>query len=159
MKRAAAFSSLSEQELGELSSQCTRVRFRASEQIIRRGEQGDAMFVVTKGKVRIPVLDAAGEERLVAKLGEGDVFGEMALLCDEPRSADVFAEAEVECLKIERAPLEAFLCQKPAVARFLTEVLGRRLLEGDGALIGPYQLRGSLGEGGMGKVYHAWDPE
>ncbi|MCO5169482.1 MAG: protein kinase [Planctomycetes bacterium] len=155
----AAFKSLPPREVERLSTQCELVRFVQGAQIIRRGDPGDAMFIIRKGEVRVPVIDAQGREKFVARLGAGEFFGEMALLTGEPRTADVFAETAVECLVIRRQPLQAFLGQHPRVASFLTEILGKRLLEGAGVQqVGKYKLVGELGRGGMAIVFEGLHP-
>jgi len=159
LKTIPAFRSLATRELDRLSSQCEPVRIPAKTQIIRRGDPGDAMYVVKDGIVRIPILDDSGREKFVARLGKGEFFGEMALLTGEVRNADVFAESEVECLVIRRAPLQEFLKKHTPVASFLTEILGRRLLEGNNIKqVGKYKLVGELGRGGMALVFEGLHP-
>lgn len=159
LKTIPAFRSLASRELERLSSQCEPVKVKAGAQIIRRGDVGDAMFVVEEGECRVPILDNHGREKFVARLGKGDFFGEMALLTGERRNADVFAETDVSCLVIRREPLQAFLHKHTAVASFLTEILGRRLLEGDNIKqVGKYKLVGELGRGGMALVFEGLHP-
>jgi hypothetical protein len=154
-----AFRSLPQREIERLATQCESVRFAQGAQIIRRGDPGDAMYIVKKGEVRVPITDQAGREKFVARLGQGEFFGEMALLTGEPRVADVFADSPVECLVIRRQPLQAFLAQHPRVAAFLTEILGKRLLEGEGIKnVGKYKLVGELGRGGMALVFEGLHP-
>ncbi|MBL4846079.1 MAG: protein kinase [Planctomycetes bacterium] len=159
LRSIPAFRSLAERDLDRLSSQCESVKVVAKAQVIRRGDPGDAMFIVKEGIVRIPILDENGREKFVARLGKGEFFGEMALLTGEPRNADVFAESDVECLVIRRAPLQAFLHKHTGVASFLTEILGRRLLEGNNIKkVGKYRLVGELGRGGMALVFEGLHP-
>jgi len=159
LRTIPAFRSLAEREVSRLSSQCEPVRVAAKAQVIRRGDPGDAMYIVKEGIVRIPILDDSGREKFVARLGKGEFFGEMALLTGEPRNADVFAESEVECLVIRRAPLQEFLKKHTPVASFLTEILGRRLLEGNNIKqVGKYKLVGELGRGGMALVFEGLHP-
>lgn len=160
LKSVEAFQALSPGRLRMLASQCTQLRFAAGAQIIRRGDVGDAMFILYRGEVRIPVVDGAGREKFVARLGAREFFGEMALLTGEPRGADVFADSDVEVLVIRKEPLQAFLRQTPQVASFLTEILGRRLLENDQiSKVGKYKLLGEIGRGGMAIVYEGVHPE
>lgn len=159
LKTIPAFRSLATRELDRLSSQCEAVHFTAKSRIIRRGDEGDAMYIIHQGRCRVPILDDQGREKFVANLGPGEFFGEMALLTGEPRNADVFAETEVDCLVIHRAPLQEFLHKNTAVASFLTEILGRRLLQGDNIKqVGKYKLVGQLGRGGMALVFEGLHP-
>ncbi|RMG19132.1 MAG: hypothetical protein D6731_00360 [Planctomycetota bacterium] len=160
LKSVPAFRSLATREVERLSSQCEPVAYPQGQQIIRKGDPGDAMYVIRRGEVKVPIVDEHGREKLVIRLGAGEFFGEMALLTGEPRNADVFAETEVECLVIRRKPLQDFLHKHTGVASFLTEILGRRLLEGDGIrTVGKYRLVGELGRGGMAHVFEGLHPQ
>ncbi len=155
----AAFRSLPQRDVQQLSTQCEPLRFARGQQIIRRGETGDAMYIIKSGEVRVPILDPQGREKFVARLGAGEFFGEMALLTGEPRVADVFAETDVEALVIRKGPLQPFLTQHPRLAGFLTEILGQRLLQGEGIKqVGKYKLIGELGRGGMALVFEGLHP-
>ncbi len=154
-----AFSTLSEADATKLAAQCQPQKFQAGARIIKKGDPGNAMFLVKTGEVKIPVLDEQGREKFVARLGPGEFFGEMALLTGEPRGADVIAESNVECLAILRQPLQDVLHKHPKVASFLTEILGKRLMEAEGIRqVGDYKLIGELGRGGMAIVYEGLDP-
>ena len=154
LKLIPAFQSLSDEELEQLSSQCEAVRFRPDETILCRGDPGDAMYIIKQGRAVAPVLNPAGERMLLAQLRTRDYFGEMALLTGEPRTADVISRSDLECLRIAREPFLAFLKQHPAVASFLTAILGQRLLEGENIRrVGNYRIVGELGSGGVALVF------
>ncbi len=160
LKTIPAFRSLATRELERLASQCEPASFKAKDQIIKRGGIGDAMFVIQRGEVKIPIVDDNGREKFVARLGPGEFFGEMALLTGESRNADVYAESDVECLVIRREPLQDFLHKNTAVASFLTEILGQRLMQGDSIRkVGKYKLVGELGRGGMAMVFEGLHPQ
>jgi CRP-like cAMP-binding protein len=72
-------------------------RFGAGDTIFREGEQGDEFFVVVRGKVEI----RSGNRRLET-LGPNDIFGEMALIDDSPRSATVVALTDVTVAPIKK---------------------------------------------------------
>lgn len=154
------FSGVAPDELEAIAHQIQTASFRPEEYLIRRGESGDRMHVIRSGRVRIPLLDSAtGKTKLVVHLGPGDLVGEMALLTGERRNADVVAETPVETLVIFRETLDPLLKDHPQLARFLTEILGRRLEEGGGIeWVGKYRLLGKLGEGATAKVYQGLHP-
>ena len=157
------------EELGPLSSltksalagivKLVRCRdFAPGERIIARGDPGDAMYIIASGDVRVPILDARGREKMIAKLSRGQFFGEMSLLTGDPRTADVFAEGPVSALVIEKEGFHKITRETPSLARFLTQILADRLTEGGfmaSKTIGKYQLLGELGRGGMSVVYNA----
>ena len=78
--------------------------FEAGEVILREGDTGDAAYLIVSGRCRAYRKAADGEETLVT-MGPGDVFGEMALLLDEPRAASVQAAGAVTLLVLDRATL------------------------------------------------------
>ncbi|MBI4820814.1 MAG: protein kinase [Deltaproteobacteria bacterium] len=155
----APFASLSPSAARLLADEIRVTHHESGARIVGKGETGDTMFVVRSGRVRVPVTDLNGRERLVAQLGPGDFFGEMALLTGEPRAADVYAMEPTETLEIQRERLEKLLSAHPKVAAFLSAILGKRLLEGDRIRrVGKYSLIGELGVGGVAIVYEGLHP-
>ena len=69
--------------------------------IVRQGEVGDCMYVIQSGKVEV-VQESEGRELRMAELGEGDFFGEMALIENEVRSATVRPVGEVRVLTVDK---------------------------------------------------------
>ncbi|MBI2919802.1 MAG: protein kinase [Planctomycetes bacterium] len=156
LKSLDVFSSLSPASFEKLGALVRTKKYSSNEPIIRRGEPGDAMYIIYNGAVRIPILDNQGREKFVASLGPGEVFGEMALMTGDPRSADVIADGPTECLIIDKETFQNLTRQHPGVSKFLTQILARRLSESDimaSKTVGKYRLLGELGRGGMSIVY------
>jgi uncharacterized protein len=80
--------------MGELKT------FPREQPIVKKGEVGNEMFVLINGKAHVLDPDSDGSSRLVRKLQRGDVFGEMALIRHQVRTADVVATEEVEALAL-----------------------------------------------------------
>jgi hypothetical protein len=159
LSTVSGFSGIPPADLERIASSIEERRLQPGQLLIRRGDPGDAMFVLREGAVHVALLDAKGAERSVFRLGPGDLVGEIALLTGEPRTADVVADTEVTALVIQKAVLEPLLAEYPQLAGFLTEILGRRLEEGGGIeRVGKYRLLGKIGEGATGKVYAALHP-
>ena len=97
-------------------------RFASGTPIVRRGEAGSAFFVLLDGGAR--VVAPTGRPR---KLGRGDFFGEMALLDESPRSADVVADGEVLALTISRSAFGKLLRSEPVLTHELLRTLAARL--------------------------------
>lgn len=134
--------------------------YRAGEHIVRRGAVADAMYIVVDGHVSVHVVDENGSCQFVAHLGPKSIFGEMALLTGELRSADVVAGSDCRCLRIPARVVDELLEEHPEVAGFLTAILGERLLQAGGIRqVGKYRLVGELGRGGMGRVYEGLHPQ
>ncbi len=154
------FNAIATEELEAIADNIESSRYTPDQHLIKRGDQGDTMHIIRSGRVRVPLLDKeTGKTKLVVHLGPGDMVGEMALLTGERRNADVIAETPVETLDINRDTLQPLLRDHPPLARFLTEILGRRLEEGGGIeWVGKYRLLGKIGEGATAKVYQGLHP-
>ena len=106
----------------ETIAAATRVHtFAKGETILRHGTAGDSMFVVHTGVVSVRAADAE-----VARLGEGDVFGEMALLTGENRAADVVAMSDVTVLEITKDALQPVLRDSPELASTISSKVAER---------------------------------
>jgi CRP-like cAMP-binding protein len=97
-------------------------RFTPGSPIVRAGEPGKSFYVLLDGKAK--VIRAGGRSR---RLGPGDYFGEMALLDDAPRSADVVADSDLLTLTIERPGFVKLLRADPVLAHHLLRTLAARL--------------------------------
>ncbi|HVY60707.1 MAG TPA: protein kinase [Planctomycetota bacterium] len=158
LKGLGPFSSLTPNALTGIARLVRLKHFQPGERIIARGEPGDAMYIIQSGEVRIPILDAHGNEKMVAKLSAGQFFGEMSLMTGDPRTADVFAVGRVTTLMIVKDVFYQLTREQPSLARFLTQILADRLSEGGlmaSKTIGKYQLVDELGRGGMAVVFNA----
>jgi CRP-like cAMP-binding protein len=97
-------------------------RFAAGSVLVRAGDPGRSFYVLLDGYARV-VRPGARSRRL----GVGDYFGEMALLDDAPRSADVVADGEVLALTIDRSGFMKLLRAEPTLSLTLLRTLATRL--------------------------------
>lgn len=125
LKLACPFHSLDGPRLRALAACVMRRTVAAGESIIRQGEPGDTAFLVGEGGVEV-VLDTAGEERRLAALGKGAIFGEAALLTDAVRNASVRAIEPGELLVLSRADLLRVLGGDPQAGRDLMQLVHLR---------------------------------
>jgi CRP-like cAMP-binding protein len=93
-----------------------------NEIIFNQGDLGDSLYVIVDGKVRVH-----DRERLLNYLGERDVFGEMALLDPEPRSATVTAEEPTRLFRLDQAPFYELMDERPEIAVGIIRILTGRL--------------------------------
>jgi CRP/FNR family cyclic AMP-dependent transcriptional regulator len=108
---------------------CLRTRrFRRDETVFHQGDAGDALHVIAHGAVKV-VLPApdAGEPAILATLGRGDFFGELALLDGAPHSASVVALEPTETLVLARGDFERLFETEPGLRRALVASLAREL--------------------------------
>jgi len=100
--------------------------YRNGEVIVRQGEPGDCMFVVQAGRVEIVRQSGAREVRL-AVLGEGDVFGEMALFERESRCATARALGEARALTVDKTSFLRRVHEDPSMAFCLLRQMSQRI--------------------------------
>jgi signal transduction histidine kinase len=104
------------EELRALESEGDLRVFQPNQVIFSAGESGDGFYVVESGRVRISVMLANNEPRVLASIGPGDFFGEMAVLDDAPRSATATADVETKALFLRRDKLLQLLERRPQLA-------------------------------------------
>lgn len=101
--------------------------YSKGEAILHIGAAGDSMFVVHSGTVSVRINDPDSTNGLeVAQLGPGSVFGEMALLTGEKRTADVIAVTDVVALEIVKDSLQSILQESPELAGAISEKMAQR---------------------------------
>lgn len=122
LKSIDLFSQIPGEDLAQIAQITDEVRFEEGDEIFVEGTPGDTLFFIINGEVRIH----HGHQE-VAVLGEKQVFGEMALLDSEPRSASVSAMCRVTLLKIVREDFNEILAEKVEIAQGVIRVLTRRL--------------------------------
>jgi hypothetical protein len=108
------FSDLTAAEFVEIAVMLVRRPEKAGSVIVREGDPGDSMFIVSTGEV-LATCEEGGRQRELARLCDGDFFGEMALLSGEPRSATVTAMKNTELLELSRHDLHKIFSRHPEV--------------------------------------------
>lgn len=119
------FQPLGDEELELAASRFRQLHYAAGERLIEEGSPGDSFFVIDRGEVEV-TKQLGGKRRLLARLMEGQFFGEMALLTGEPRSATVVAVTDADVFTIDRAGFHEVLVTNPAVAVDISTVLSER---------------------------------
>jgi DNA-binding NtrC family response regulator len=120
-------------ELDRVADRTELRRFAAGSALIEEGAEGDALFALLEGGVRVCSRLGEGGPCAVALRGAGELVGEMALLDDLPRSASVVAVEDVCALRIPRAAFLGSLGASAEAALDLVRMLSRRLRESDAA--------------------------
>ena len=130
------FSGLDEGELSALSQLCSEQTFTMGKRVFSYGESGDTLYVIQEGAVEISVKDTTGDKIILANLGSGEYFGELALFDPGPRSATATVTENAKFISLSRENLHAFIISKPSAALDLLAVMSRRLREADYLLMG-----------------------
>lgn len=120
-KVSRLFEALDAHGRNSLLSLSHRVHRKAGEVICHEGEPGGEFYVIGSGEVRVSV-DAVGGEKEVARLGQGQFFGEMAVLNGDTRSATCTATTDVELVAFPSEAVEQILARYPAARETLHKV-------------------------------------
>ncbi|MGD8861263.1 MAG: cyclic nucleotide-binding domain-containing protein [Myxococcales bacterium] len=105
-KQLPLFSDLSPEEIVDVLRIARMGSFEPGDKLMARGERGDWAFVIEQGEGSVRVVDSRGEEVEVARVGPGEVLGELSLVDGQPRSADVVASTRISGYRIDRAEFE-----------------------------------------------------
>ncbi len=144
----------------ELRKAMRPVTFNPGTTIIQQGDVGDDMFLLDRGSVKISVRDGKKKTVFERVLSGPAMFGEMALITNEPRTATVRAETTARCLRIGRNGFDALVARNPQASVFLTKLVGERLMEaGTIQRVGKYEVMGRLGQGAVATVFVAVHPD
>ena len=112
----ALFEHLDEGDRARLAEFVDERQLPAGEILFRTGEPGDALYVVRSGEVELYIKDTAGQKIVLALAGVGEVFGELALLDQGPRTATAVALADSDLLALKRDDLLFLFQRSPAAA-------------------------------------------
>jgi CRP/FNR family cyclic AMP-dependent transcriptional regulator len=125
------FSGLEDEQLRILSRVAVRRIFPKHQLLLQEGAQGESLYLIQSGRAKVSLSDAMGREVILAVLMPGEFFGELALIDNEPCSANVVAMEEVVCHVISKAEFRRCLGASPELAANLLRQLSRRLREAD----------------------------
>lgn len=126
LKRVQLFEDLDQRSLESIANAAVEQSYQAGQEIVRQGDTGVGAFIIRSGRVEV-VQERGGQSERLGELKAGDVFGEMALLDEFPRSATVRAVEPTTCLGIQRWHFRGILESHPQLALALLPVLTRRL--------------------------------
>ncbi|SEM52998.1 Crp-like helix-turn-helix domain-containing protein [Syntrophus gentianae] len=131
LKQIPLFESMADVERQQLSTLLQRRQLRKGGILFRKGDKGSAFFIIIKGLVKISVSSKLGDEVTLALLRNGDFFGEMALLDEQPRSADAVALEDSLLYVLDRNDFFPFLFKNENAVRSILRALSLRLRRAD----------------------------
>ena len=131
LRKVPLFEGLEEEELEAIASVTVTRSFSKDQVIILAEEEGDALFIIHTGQVKVSIVSEDGREVILSLLGEGAVFGELALLDEKPRSANVVVMADAKLYMLHRSDFLQLLYRVPKIAIALLAELATRLRKTD----------------------------
>jgi CRP/FNR family transcriptional regulator, cyclic AMP receptor protein len=130
LRRIKMLADVEERLLASLLPYLEVVRVPAFGTVVNKGDQGDALFMVLEGEVRAMVM-IGGRETTLTTMGVGECFGELAIVDQRPRSANVIANQPSVLVKVSEAALRKMFAEAPALAApfmfALTRVIAQRV--------------------------------
>ena len=134
LRKMVLFADVSDEEILAISRRLQPKQYKKGWLIFSVGEPATSLYLIEKGQVRV-ISDAETERETIAVLGEGEFFGEMALLTGEPRTAAVRAMSDLDLWVLSKADFEDILVAYPPIGLALSRVLGSRLETADHHLV------------------------
>jgi len=126
LRRIPIFAQIDPAKLKLMAFASERVTYKPGQTLFKEGERGDAAYIVLKGTADIIISGDNGPLR-VAELSENEIIGEIAILCDIPRTATVQAATELTTLKITAELFFRMLMDFPEMGVEIMRVLAHRL--------------------------------
>lgn len=126
LRRIPIFSQIDPAKLKLMAFASERLTYKSGQTLFNQGEMGDAAYIVLEGTADI-VIDSADGPLRVAQLSENEIIGEIAILCDIPRTATVVAANELTTLKITKDLFFRMIMDFPEMGVEVMRVLAHRL--------------------------------
>lgn len=122
LKSIDLFSEISEKDLLSLASQLSEVEYDKDSVIMKQGELGTLMYIIVRGEVEVII-----DDKVVTTLGEKSIFGELAALDPEPRSAAIKTTEDTLVFKIESTVMYNLISEYIDVAKGIIKILCQRV--------------------------------
>jgi CRP-like cAMP-binding protein len=128
VRTGSLFAPLDSSERDRVAERFRFLEVREGAILIRQRELSDALFVLLAGEMEV-IQSGVDQDRVLARLGVGDVFGEMSVLTGDPAIASVVAKRKSWVLALPREDVDALLKDDPRIQRVITDLSGRRRAE------------------------------
>jgi len=126
LKRVPLFAKMEPAKLKLLAFTSDRMSFQPQQVLFHQGDDGDAAYVIMKGEADI-VAETAGGDIPLARVGENAIVGEIAILCEVPRTATVKAATQMDTLRIEKEHFLRLIREFPELGIEVMRELADRL--------------------------------
>jgi CRP-like cAMP-binding protein len=150
------FEELPVEDIERIAALLTEEKFAAGETLFTQGDLGDSMYIVTGGRIKLFTVDDSGAERVLTYFGDGDFFGEMALLTGGTRSASAMAEEDSRALVLTKDAFDSYVATNPVVMREMLKVVTRRQTATSKRMVENEEGQGTAA--GTGQVFVLFSP-
>lgn len=139
LRQVSLFMEFDPEEMATFLEFVDPIRFRQGELLMRQGDQTSGMFIVIEGRLRAVAKLPDGRKVVMHRMRSGDIFGELSIIDDYPRSADLIVDEDCLVLKITNTVVETLFNLHPSAAfkilLGISRTLVRRLRESDKRLL------------------------
>jgi CRP-like cAMP-binding protein len=126
LRNIPLFAKVDPAKLKLLAFTSERLEYMSGDELFRQGDYGDAAYIILEGEADILVDTPKGAVK-VARLGKNDIIGEIAILCDVPRTATVVAHGDLETLRVSKDGFFHLVTQFPQVGIEVMSALAAKL--------------------------------
>jgi CRP-like cAMP-binding protein len=126
LRNIPLFAKIEPSKLKLLAFTSQRLTFNPGDSLFKQGDSGDALYVIMEGDADV-LVDTPGGQITVATMGKNDFVGDIAVLCDVPRTATVTATSQLTTLRITKDLFFQLVCQFPQIAIEIMRGLAHRL--------------------------------
>ncbi|QBI51970.1 Crp/Fnr family transcriptional regulator [Streptomonospora litoralis] len=127
LRKAPLFEALDEEGAAALRASVSEVRLGRGQTLFSEGDEGDRLYVILSGKVKLTRAAVDGRENLLSVLGPSEMFGELSLFDPRPRTASAIAVTDAVMAGLGHDDLRPFIAQQPQVSLQLLKALASRL--------------------------------
>lgn len=136
ISQVSLFKELDKKHIESIAQICTERAYKPHDVLIKQGEEGIGIFIITKGKVKVSKTTPDNRVVEIAENTVGDILGEFAVLDGAPRTATVTAVEDTECLVLASWEFNSFMKTHPEVALKILPVVVKKFRETNDALTG-----------------------
>ncbi len=127
LRNIPLFAKIEPSKLKLLAFTSQRLTFNPGDSLFKQGDDGDALYVIMEGEADV-LVDTPGGQITVATMGKNDFVGDIAVLCDVPRTATVTATSKLTTMRITKDLFFQLVCQFPQIAIEIMRELAHRLV-------------------------------
>jgi CRP/FNR family transcriptional regulator len=127
LRRAPLFEGLDEDSARTIRRQMPDVKLSRGEHLFLEGQEGDRLYIVLEGKIKLTRAAADGRENLISVIGPGEMFGELSMFDPRPRTSSASAVTDATLAALPHDALRGWLLERPDVSMHMLQALARRL--------------------------------
>lgn len=131
IKNVNLFSALEYNEIAEISRITTLKHYPKGYMVFQEGDEGDALYIIINGRIKVSIYDDEGREYILDIIGKDGFFGELSIIDDLPRSANIITIEDSEFLVIKKIDLLKLFMENPAITISVLKTLSKRLRAAD----------------------------